>query len=142
MARKRRREPPTLEELRERYVTVLHVPLQPQDIEACHGGTVWNKHTGEAHLTLHALERFNQRIRDEFSPPPGIVPIDLLQRFRESFARAEPEEINPIERTKRIISNNFERAQYFLDKIGMARFIILEKKKVEKLVIVTVERPK
>ncbi|MDP3726313.1 MAG: hypothetical protein Q8R36_03900 [bacterium] len=106
--------------------------------------TAWNAHTGEVIISWHALERFYQRARDieDVLSPEEPLPKRLLNSFKKSFARAKPVEIDPTEKTKRIISNDFKPSVYLLDQAGNMRFVIPETKQDKKSTIVTVERPK
>jgi len=102
--------------------------------------TARNPHIGEIIVTTHALERFCERVygaspthKKKFMPTPAIVEAFLL-----SFKCAEPTEIDPSEKVKRIIRHRFEEADYFLNDANNLRFVVIKKDRI----IVTVERPR
>ena len=133
---------PTIEELRERYVRLPSMNIKTQHIEALSDTMAWNKHTGEVIVSVHALERFNQKVCNKQGSLPEIFPQKLLRKFQKSFERAELTEIPKEQRALRVINNRFERAQYLLDTAANIRFVIPETKQGETLTIVTAERPR
>ncbi|MBI2047976.1 MAG: hypothetical protein HYT27_02455 [Parcubacteria group bacterium] len=102
----------------------------------------WNEYVGTVVISRHALVRFNQRVFRKRGSFSAVVSEKLLQTFNESFARAKPVEIDPIEKRKYPIDNGFKIAQYLLDTVINIRFIICEAKRRKVLTIVTVERPR
>ncbi len=69
-------------------------------------------------ITNHAIERFTERFA-KFSKTPLNNPEATIRKL---LAKAEPEEINPVHRVKRLITNGFQESNYLIR--GEWRFVL------------------